>query len=164
MMLRVSVTKKNFVVVAALFIVAACSKEPATPTTTTTPLVEQSAADPKPIRVEEFRGKFAPGGIATNYQVRFSDGQIQSLQETREPSAQTGSYEFKGARLMKYRGAALSSTATIELEFDPQGRVLVNRAGDKEVSAEEISAIRDRAQSLRSHAVAHHDVLGHDKP
>jgi len=163
MMLRVSLTKKIFTV-AALLTVAACSKESATPAAATTPLVEQSAADSKPVQVEEFRGKFAPGRIATNYQARFSDGQIQSLQETREPNAQTGEYEFKGARLMKYQGAALSSTATIELEFDQQGKVLVNRAGDKQVSAEEISAIRDRAQSLRSHAVAHHDVRGHDKP
>jgi hypothetical protein len=161
MMLRVPPTKKIFVAT-ALFIVAACSKEPATPTASpTTPLVEQSAADPKPVRIEEFHGKFAPGGIAASYRATFSDGQIKALEETRESNAQTGAYEFQGARLMKYQGAALSSAATIELEFDQQGKVVVNRAGDKEVSPEEISAIRDRAQSLRSHAVAHHEVRGH---
>lgn len=64
---------------------------------------------------------------------------------------------------MKYRGAALGSNDDIELEFDLQGKVLVARAGDKEVSAEEITAIRDRAQSLRSHAVAQHAVQGHDR-
>ena len=161
MMLRVSRTKKIIVAV-AVFMVAACSKEAATPATT--PLVEQSAADPNPARVEEFQGKFAPGGIATSYRATFSDGQIKSLEETREPSAQTGAYEFHGARLMKYQGAALNSTDRVELEFDQQGKVVVSRAGDKEVSAEEISAIRDRAQSLRSHAVANHDIRGHDKP
>lgn len=164
MMLRVSHTKKIFVAT-AMFIVAACSKEPATPAaSTTTPLVEQSAADSKPVRIEELHGTFAPGGIAASYRATFSDGQIESLEETREANAQTGAYEFMGARLMKYRGAALSSADKIELEFDQRGKVLVSRAGDKEVSHEEIGAIRDRAQSLRSHAVANRDVRGHDKP
>jgi hypothetical protein len=163
MMLRVSHTKKKFVV-ASLFMVAACSKEPAPPSAATTPLVEQRAADPQPDRIEEFQGKFAPGGIATSYRAMFSNGQIRSLQETRESNAQTGAYEFLGARLMKYRGAALGSAESIELEFDQQGKVLVNRAGAKALSPEEISAIRDRAQTLRSHALAHHDVSGHDQP
>lgn len=164
MMLRVSHTKKNSVIAAAAFIVIACSKEAAPPITPTTPLVEQSATDPKPARIEAFQGKFAPGGIAASYRATFSDGQIKSLEETREPNAATGAYEFLGARLMKYQGTALGSTQKIELAFDQQGKLLVNRAGDKEVSAEEISAIRDRAQSLRSHAVAHHNVRDHDKP
>jgi hypothetical protein len=163
MMLRVPHMKKKFAL-AAVFIVAACSKEPATPpASTTTPLVEQSAADPKPGRIEEFHGTFAPGGIAASYRATFSDGQIKSLEETREANAQTGAYEFHGARLMKYQGAALGSSEKIQLEFDQRGKVLVSRAGDKEASAEEISAIRDRAQSLRSHAVASHDVRGHAK-
>ncbi len=164
MMLRVSHTKKISLTAAAVFIVAACSKEPGLPITPTTPLVEQSAADPEAARIEEFDGKFAPGGIAASYRATFSDGQIKSLEETREPTAQTGAYEFLGARLMKYQGAALRSAERIELQFDQQGKILVNRAGDKAASAEEISAIRDRAQSLRSHAVAHHDVRGHDDP
>mgnify|MGYP006214548457 CR=1 FL=1 len=63
---------------------------------------------------------------------------------------------------MKYRGPALGSDANIELEFDLQGKVLVARAGDKRASAEQITAIRDRAQSLRSHAVAQHSVRGHE--
>lgn len=160
MKLPVSHTKK-ILAATTLFIVAACSKEPAAPIAPSTPLVEQSAADPQAVRVEEFRGKFAPGGIEANYRATFSDGQIKTLEETREPGAQTGAYEFRGARLMKYRGAALGSEANIELEFDQQGKVLVARAGDKEASAEQITAIRDRAQSLRSHAVAQHDVQGH---
>lgn len=163
MKLPVSLTQKNFVIV-ALFIVAACSKEAAVPVTPSTPLVEQSAADPKAAPVEEFRGKFAPGGIEASYRATFSEGQIQTLEETRQPDARIGSYEFRGARLMKYQGAALGSTANIVLEFDERGKVLVARDGDKAVSAEEIAAIRDRAQSLRSHAVAHRDVRGHDKP
>lgn len=164
MKLHVSPTKKIFAVV-ALFTAAACSQEPPTTTApTTTPLVEQSAADPKAVRIEEFQGKFAPGGIAASYRATFRDGHIASLEETRDPNALTGAYEYRGARLMKYHGVGLSSTANIELEFDQQGKVLVSRAADKEVSTEEISAIRDRAQALRSHAIAQHDVQGHDKP
>lgn len=164
MMLRVSVTKIIFIATAS-FIVAACSKESTPPSAPATPpLVEQRAADPPAARIDEFRGNSAPGGIAASYRATFSNGQIQTLEETREPNAQTGAYEFLGARLMKYQGAALSSAQQIELAFDQQGKVLVNRAGDKAVSPEEISAIRDRAQSLRSHALAHRDVSGHDKP
>lgn len=164
MMLRVSRMKKNSVL-AALFIVAACSKEPAPPAASTAPLVEQRAADPQSTaRIEEVRGKFAPNGIAASYRATFSDGHIQSLAETRDATAQTGAYEFHGARLMKYQGDGLLSAQRIELEFDPQGKLLVNRAGGRAASPEEIGAIRDRAQSLRSHAVANRDVRGHDKP
>lgn len=163
----VSHSQKIFLVCAALsLLLTGCSKQQTPPST---PLVEQRAADatslPKEdIAREEFRGSFAPGGIEAQYRATFSEGKIQSLQETRKATSQTGTYEFLGARLMKYRGAALGSTQDIELEFDQQGKVLVARSGDKDVSAEEISAIRDRAQSLRSHAVAQHAVQGHDKP
>ena len=151
----------NATSLAMALLVSACSKEPPTAAPPGTPLVEQRAADAAPA-TEEFRSSFAPGGIAATYRALFNDGKIQSLEETRTATSQTGSYEFLGARLMKYRGAALGSNHTIELEFDQQGKVLVARAGDGEVSAEEIAAIRDRAQSLRSHAVARHDVQGHD--
>ena len=166
MKLRVSQNRKNFVIVAVsvigAFIVSACSKQPAAPPAPATSLVEQSAADAEGVRIEEFHGRFAPGGIAASYRATFSDGRIKMLEETRERRAQTGVYEFRGARLMKYRGAALGSDANVELQFDLQGKVLVARAGDKRVSAEEITAIRDRAQSLRSHAVAQHSVRGHE--
>ena len=146
-----------------MLLAAGCSKQAPAPASSNIPLVEQRAADPVQNPAEEFRDSFAPGGIAATYRARFSDGKIQSLEETRKPSSQTGTYEFLGARLMKYRGAALHSTDTIELEFDEQGKVLKAQAGDKEVSAEEITAIRDRAQSLRSHAVSRHSVKGHDQ-
>jgi hypothetical protein len=146
-------------IIATLLLVAGCSKQPpATAAQPGTPLVEQSAADAP----DEFHGSFAPGGVAATYRATFSDGKIQRLIETRTATSQTGTYEFLGARLMKYRGAALDSNGTVELELDQQGKVLVARAGDKDLSAAEISAIRDRAQSLRSHAVAQHDVRGHD--
>jgi hypothetical protein len=145
----------------ATLLVAACSKEAPKSDSHGTPLVEQSAADSAPA-ADEFRGSFAPGGIDATYTATFNEGKIQRLEETRTATSQTGTYEFLGARLMKYHGAALKSNDTLQLEFDQQGKVVVARAGDKEASTEEISAIRDRAQSLRSHAVALHDVRGHD--
>jgi hypothetical protein len=151
------------ITIAASLLASACSKEPAPSPTPSTPLVEQRAADPLQKPTEEFRGSFAPGGIAATYRARFSEGKIQSLEETRKASAQTGTYEFLGARLMKYHGAALNSNDMIELEFDEQGKVRKARAGDNDVSAEEITAIRDRAQSLRSHAVSQYAVKGHDQ-
>jgi hypothetical protein len=154
-------TQQIAIVIAASLLATACSKEqPAAPSA---PLVEQRAADPASTPTDVFRGSFAPGGIAATYRATFSDGQIQTLEETRKATSQSGTYEYRGARLMKYRGAALGSNDDIELEFDLQGKVLVARAGDKAVSAEEITAIRDRAQSLRSHAVAQHAVQGHDR-
>lgn len=156
----VSRRKSIFVVAIALAIVG-CSKEPAS----STPLVEQSAADQKAAGLDEFRGSFAPRGIHATYRATFSEGQIKTLEETRDTAGASshGNYEFQGARLLKYQGAALGSTDEIQLEFDLQGKVLVARAGDKDASPEEISAIRDRAQSLRSHAVAQYAVRGHEQ-
>lgn len=163
MIFLVSPSQKIFLV-AALLALAGCSKESAAPAT---PLVEQAAVDPPAAQLEEFRGSLAPGGIAATYNATFSGNQIKAIAESRRPSetepAQTGEYEFYGARLIKYQGAALHSAQNIELQFDVQGKLLVARAGEKTVSAEEISAIRDRAQSLRSHAVAQRAVRGHDK-
>jgi len=149
--------------IATLLLTAACSKAPEPAASPAKPLVEQSAADPAPTATDEFNGSFAPGGIAASYSARFREGKIQSLSETRKATSQTGTYEFLGARLMKYSGAALNSNDTIELQFDEQGKVIKARVGDKEASAEEITAIRDRAQSLRSHAVSQYAVKGHDQ-
>jgi hypothetical protein len=142
---------------------AGCAKESPPPATPSTPLVEQRAADPVQKDVEEIHGSFAPGGIAATYRARFNEGKIQSLQETRKASSQTATYEFLGARLMKYRGPALNSNDMLELEFDEQGRMLKAKAGDKDASLEDITAIRDRAQSLRSHAVSQYGVKAHDQ-
>jgi hypothetical protein len=149
--------------IATLLLATACSKEPKPATAPSKPLVEQSAADPVPGSTDEFHGSFAPGGIDATYSAKFKEGKIQSLEETRKAASQTGTYEFLGARLMKYSGAALNSNDTLELVFDQQGKVITAKAGDKEVSAAEITAIRDRAQSLRSHAVSQYAMQGHDK-
>jgi len=155
---------RKIVVLLAWLLVAGCAKEQAT--SPSTPLVQQDAADPASAPLEEFRGSFAPGGIKASYRALFDDGHISSIEETRKTSNATGTYEFRGARLMKYRGAALDSAEQIELQFDVNGKLLKARVGANDASAanaEVITAIRDRAQALRSHAVAQHAVRGHDK-
>jgi hypothetical protein len=161
---------QKFLLVTALLAASGCSKEAATPVTApsnSTPLVEQSAIDSPAAKVDEYRGSFAPGGIAATYVATFSDDRIKTIQETRKATdgadERSGEYEFYGARLMKYHGAALGSADMLQLEFDEQGKVLVARAGANPASAEEITRIRDRAQSLRSHAVAQRAVRGHDR-
>lgn len=153
-------SKQSSAVITTLLLAAGCSKEPPAAAPPSAPLVEQRAADAVPA-TDEFRSSFAPGGIAATYRATFNDGKIQSLEETRTATSRSGTYEFLGARLMKYSGAALGSSDAIELEFDQQGKVLLARAGEKDVNPDEITAIRDRAQSLRSHAVAQHAVQGH---
>jgi hypothetical protein len=160
---------KNIFVVASALAIVGCSKEPTTPAapTPSRPLVEEvpsPSSISSPTRpADEYRGFFAPGGIAAEYRATFSEGQIRTIEEKRTADARTADYKFQGARLLKYQGAALGSTDEIQLEFDLQGKVLVARAGDKDASPEEISAIRDRAQSLRSHAVAQFAVRGHEQ-
>lgn len=156
---------QNIFVVAAVLVIAGCSKEPSTPSAATPsrPLVELDNVRSPVSPADEYRGFFAPGGIAAEYRATFSEGQIRTIEETRTADSRTADYKFQGARLLKYQGAALGSADTLELEFDLQGKVLVARAGEKEVGPEEISAIRDRAQSLRSHAVAQYAVRGHEQ-
>lgn len=155
---------------AALLTLGGCSKEAAAPMTApsnSTALVEQSAIDAPAVKAEELRASFAPGGIAATYRATFRDTQVKTIQETRQAAAgdaeRSGEYEFYGARLIKYHGAALGSAETLQLEFDEQGKVLVARAGSNTASNEEITRIRDRAQSLRSHAAAQRAVRGHDR-
>jgi len=155
----------RFAPLTAALLIIGCSKEPEhTTSAAKTPLVQPDAADAKPD--EQFQGSFAPSGIQANYRATFGADDSIKIEETRSASTPTtprGVYEFRGARLLKYQGMALDSNQAVELQFDLQGKVLVARSGDKEASADEISAIRDRASSLRSHAVARHAVVGHER-
>ena len=165
MSLIVSRWQNIFLVVATVLAIVGCSKEPApaSAATPSKPLVEVDRV-PSPTRpADEYRGFFAPGGIAAEYRATFSEGHLGTIEERRTADGRTADYRFQGARLLKYQGAALGSADAVQLEFDLQGKVLVARAGEKNVSPEEISAIRDRAQSLRSHAVALYAVRGHEQ-
>ena len=134
-----------------LLALSACSKEPAPPQTTplapaVTPAVAASGARTVSSRV-------TAAGIAATYDATFADGERLRIAEQRADS-RSGEYEFRGARLLHYSGAGLSSADSIELRFDLQGALELAKAGNGTVAPEEISAIRERAQLLRSHALA----------
>ncbi|HKS58159.1 MAG TPA: hypothetical protein VJS12_22880, partial [Steroidobacteraceae bacterium] len=80
--------------------------------------------------------------------------------EQRADSRQ-GTYDFRGARLLHYSGSGLSTADPIELRFDLQGALTLSKAGAGAVPAEEVSAIRERAQLLRSHALAQRSSRDH---
>jgi len=131
---------------------ASCSRAPAPeePSAATTRAV---AALPDE-SADVLRASLTTGDIPTDYAAQFEANQLTRIIEHRRVGAVTleGEYEFKGARLLHYRGAKLADAAPLELRFDMQG-ALQGEPGTG-VSEEDIRAVRDRAQLLRSHALA----------
>ena len=108
------------------------------------------------------RAKLNALGIPTDYAARFDADKLVSIAEQRQPpggATLDGEYFFEGARLIRYRGAKVSQPARLDLQFDMQG-ALQSGAGP-DVTPDDIVAIRDRAQLLRSHAVAQRSARGH---
>ena len=137
------------IVVACLF--ASCAKEPAKPVAS---VPADTAASLPAESADVLRAKLTAGGIATEYAALFEADQLGSILERRSVGSATldGEYAFKGARLIEYRGAKVGDAAQVELQFDMQG-ILQSGQGPN-VSEEDIRAIRNRAQLLRSHALA----------
>jgi hypothetical protein len=139
-----------------LLALGACSQE--SPAPPTEPLV---AATPQshdtPANARTVSSHINAAGIAATYAATFGAEQHVRIAEHRADS-RNGEYEFRGARLLRYSGSGLSSADPIELRFDLQGALTLSKAGTGAVPAEEVSAIRERAQLLRSHALAqdHH--------
>ena len=138
---------------------ASCSKQQPAAPTAQTPLVQQ---DPALLGATEVRGKTNAGGIETSYRAYFHDGDLERISEARGGNSDAANYEFYGARLTKYRGVGLTSAANVELELDLQGKVVRARSGSSDASADEIAAIRSRAQLLRSHALTQRTVHEHE--
>jgi hypothetical protein len=100
------------------------------------------------------------GGVETVYTAHFDGAQLRRIDEVRRIDAgrtTKGTYEFNGARLIRYRGDALLDAANIELRFDMQG-VLLEAQGANET---EVAAIRDRASLLRSLALTRRTTQSH---
>ena len=135
-----------------LLALGACSKEPAAPQSTSLapPL---AAAKTATASTPALSGQINAAGIAATYAATFADGEQLRIVEQRADS-RSGEYEFRGARLLHYSGAGLSSAEPIELRFSLQGAVELAQSAAGTVAPEEISAIRERAQLLRSHALA----------
>jgi hypothetical protein len=147
-----------------LLALGACSKEPAPAASTPPPSAPLVAALPSAhdavAKVRTVSSRIDATGVAATYEATFEEGERLRIAERRADS-RSGEYEFRGARLLHYSGGGLSSAAAIELGFDLRGAVTLSKAGAGPVPDEEISAIRERAQLLRSHALAQQTSRDH---
>jgi|HigsolmetaAR201D_1030396.scaffolds.fasta_scaffold01645_5 hypothetical protein len=143
----------------ACVLIGACSsdappeKEPDSRAHTLAPLPSESA--------DVLRAKLNAAGMQTEYAANFDGDRLQRIAEHRKQGDATvaAEYAFVGARLVEYRGPKVNAPEKLELQFDVQGALVSGRGPN--VSDEEIAAIRDRAQLLRSHAVAQRATRGH---
>jgi hypothetical protein len=145
-----------------LLALGACSKQPEPAAQTpSTPLVTAAAQAPQaPPVLPTVSSHINAEGMAANYQATFGANEQLRISEQRTDS-RTGEYEFRGARLLHYSGSGLTSAAPIELGFDLQGALTLSKAGAGPAPAQEVSAIRERAQLLRSHALAQKTTRDH---
>jgi len=144
-----------------LLALGACSKEPPAAPPPSAPLVAAVARVPDaPADAETLGSHINAEGVAANYEATFGAQQQLRIAEHRADS-RSGEYEFRGARLLHYSGGGLLSPEAIELRFDLQGVMTLSKAGAGAVPAEEVSAIRERAQVLRSHALAQRATRDH---
>jgi hypothetical protein len=143
-----------------LLALGACSKEPAAPPSTPlTPAITQT--DDVAANASTLSGHINVAGIAANYEATFAAEERMRIAEQRADSRK-GEYDLRGARLLRYSGGGLTSANAIELRFSLQGVLeLAKSSNGGEVSQEEISAIRQRAQLLRSHALAQKTTRDH---
>jgi len=139
----------------------ACSKEPPTPPPSSKPLIAAPVPAAKPVApADTLSSHINAAGIAATYEATFGAQEQLRISEQRAES-RNGEYEFRGARLLHYAGSGLSSLAPIELGFDLQGAMTLSKAGSGPVPPAEVSAIRERAQLLRSHALAQKSSRDH---
>ena len=142
-----------------LLALGACSKEPApSQSTPLAPVI--SPAKSATANAPTLSGHLNAAGITARYDATFADGEQLHIVEQRADS-RTGEYEFRGARLLHYAGNGLSSADSIELRFSLQGAMELAKSSAGAVAPEEISAIRERAQLLRSHALAQKNNHNH---
>jgi hypothetical protein len=135
-----------------LLALGACSKEPAPPQSVPlTPAVAPAQASS--VDARKVSSHVTAAGIAATYDATFEQGERLHIAEQRADSRH-GDYEFRGARLLHYSGGGLSSPESVELRFDLQGALELAKSASGSVPPEEVSAIRERAQLLRSHALA----------
>lgn len=160
----------NVIALLALALASACSKQQPQDAAPSRPLVTLDAAattqhPAQPAQSPQvLTSSVAAGGVPTTYHASFAGDQLRSIEEIRRTgsaSDERGAYEFQGARLLKYSGASLDGMGKIEIELSLRGAVIATNADSKQVTAEQISAIRERAQLLRSHALAQRYAHSH---
>jgi hypothetical protein len=146
-----------------LLALGACSKqpEPAAQPTPSTPLVTTAAQTQQKItEANTLSSHINADGLEATYEASFAANEQLRITEQRADS-HSGEYEFRGARLLHYCGSGVSSPQPIELRFDLNGALTLSKAGAGPAPAQEISAIRERAQLLRSHALAQKTTRDH---
>lgn len=142
-----------------LLALGACSKQPepapGTPLVAAVPQTNAAQA-----AEETLDSSINAAGLAASYQATFGANESVRIAEQRADS-HTGNYEFRGARLLRYSGGGLSRPAQIALEFDLSGALTLSKADAGPVSSQEIALVRERAQLLRSHALAQRTSRDH---
>lgn len=143
-----------------LLALGGCSKEPTAPQgAPLTPAITQT--NDVAANARTLGGHINAAGIEATYEATFEDEERMRIAELRADSRK-GEYELRGARLLHYSGSGLSSADAIELRFSLQGVLELAKSGSGgTVPQEEISAIRERAQLLRSHALAQKTTRDH---
>jgi hypothetical protein len=142
-----------------LLALGACSKEPTPQSAPLTPAIAQ--ANDTAASARTLSGHINAAGIEATYEATFEAEERMRIAERRADSRK-GEYELRGARLLRYSGNAVTSADTIELRFSLQGVLELAKSGSGgAVSQEEISTVRERAQLLRSHALAQKTTRDH---
>jgi hypothetical protein len=112
--------------------------------------------------IEVLDSQLTSAGTQMTYRGTFVNGALERIAETRAASAQTGEYQFRGARLLHYAGPSSAGDAVIDVQFNMQGAVIsATSEGQAQVPTQEISAVRTRAELLRNHALAQRSVRSH---
>jgi hypothetical protein len=138
--------------------IAGCSKRP---TANTEPLVTAPAATDD---ASTIRASIALNGMQAKYIAHLKNARIASIDEersTQEGRSAHGTYSFYEARLVKYSGEGFKSLGHEQVEFDLRGAVKQAQSDGGTPSTEEIGAIRNRAELLRSHALTQQAVQAH---
>lgn len=130
-----------------------------------TPVEHEPTMEEKARQQDMLEATLGTGAASATYVASFDAGKLQSIAEARTPpaaAARRGNYVFYGgARLTQYSGAALLSDATVDLRFDMQGALICASGSAGRPGDDEVSAIRNRAQLLRSHALARKSTRDH---
>lgn len=149
------------VVIGTTLLSACTEKQTAAPTPALQPEASHTMAANDAADDQALIAEVAAGGIPTSYVAHFDQDKLTRIDETRASNRGSGSYEFYGARLLKYSGAALDSDAPVLLEFSMTGSVEKSQSGGGPATPAQIDSIRTRGQLLRSHALAQRSMRSH---
>jgi hypothetical protein len=138
--------------------VTGCSKAPSAQSGPLVIAPTQTVAD------RTLRSSITSDNMETKYIAKLKNGRIAQIEETRSASdgrSAKGAYTFFEARLIKYSGDGINATGHEEVEFDLHGAIKRSQAGSGSLSLDEVAAIRNRAELLRSHALTQKEVQAH---